>query len=34
VIALEVGVYVPQIGFTFADTPHRAERYEELGIGS
>ena len=32
--ALDVGVYVPQMGFTFADMLHRAERCEELGIGS
>lgn len=30
----EVGVYVPQIGLTYADVLHRAVRCEELGIGS
>ncbi len=30
----EVGVYVPQMGFSFADVLHRAKRCEELGIGS
>lgn len=30
----DVGVYVPQMGFTFADVLHRAKRCEELGIGS
>ncbi len=32
--ALDVGVYVPQMGFTFADMLHRAQRCEQLGIGS
>jgi alkanesulfonate monooxygenase SsuD/methylene tetrahydromethanopterin reductase-like flavin-dependent oxidoreductase (luciferase family) len=31
---LDIGVYVPQMGFTFADVLHRARRCEELGIGS
>jgi alkanesulfonate monooxygenase SsuD/methylene tetrahydromethanopterin reductase-like flavin-dependent oxidoreductase (luciferase family) len=31
---LDVGVYVPQMGFSFADVLHRAKRCEELGIGS
>ncbi|MGE2712415.1 LLM class flavin-dependent oxidoreductase [Mycolicibacterium litorale] len=31
---LDVGVYVPQIGFTYADMLHRALRCETLGIGS
>lgn len=31
---LDVGVYVPQIGFSYSDVLHRAERCEELGIGS
>ncbi len=31
---LDVGVYVPQMGFTFTDVLHRAQRCEELGIGS
>jgi alkanesulfonate monooxygenase SsuD/methylene tetrahydromethanopterin reductase-like flavin-dependent oxidoreductase (luciferase family) len=31
---LDVGVYVPQMGFSFADVLHRAQRCEELGIGS
>lgn len=31
---LDIGVYVPQIGFTFQDVLHRAQRCEELGIGS
>lgn len=31
---LDVGVYVPQIGFTYRDMLHRALRCESLGIGS
>lgn len=31
---LDVGVYVPQIGFSFDAVLHRAQRCEELGIGS
>jgi alkanesulfonate monooxygenase SsuD/methylene tetrahydromethanopterin reductase-like flavin-dependent oxidoreductase (luciferase family) len=31
---LDVGVYVPQIGFSYSDVLHRAARCEELGIGS
>jgi alkanesulfonate monooxygenase SsuD/methylene tetrahydromethanopterin reductase-like flavin-dependent oxidoreductase (luciferase family) len=31
---LDVGVYVPQMGFSFDDVMHRAVRCEELGIGS
>lgn len=31
---LDIGVYVPQMGFTFAEILHRAQRCEELGIGS
>jgi alkanesulfonate monooxygenase SsuD/methylene tetrahydromethanopterin reductase-like flavin-dependent oxidoreductase (luciferase family) len=31
---LDVGVYVPQLGFSFDDVLHRARRCEELGIGS
>ncbi|MCX4091906.1 LLM class flavin-dependent oxidoreductase [Nocardia sp. alder85J] len=31
---LDIGVYVPQMGFTFSDVLHRAMRCEELGIGS
>jgi len=31
---LDIGVYVPQIGFSYADILHRARRCEELGIGS
>ncbi|WP_019926220.1 LLM class flavin-dependent oxidoreductase [Nocardia sp. BMG111209] len=31
---LDVGVYVPQLGFTYRDVLHRALRCEELGIGS
>jgi alkanesulfonate monooxygenase SsuD/methylene tetrahydromethanopterin reductase-like flavin-dependent oxidoreductase (luciferase family) len=31
---LDVGVYVPQMGFTYSDLLHRALRCEELGIGS
>jgi alkanesulfonate monooxygenase SsuD/methylene tetrahydromethanopterin reductase-like flavin-dependent oxidoreductase (luciferase family) len=34
VTALDVGVYVPQMGLTFADVLHRAQRCERLGIGS
>lgn len=32
--ALDIGVYVPQMGFSYADVLHRAVRCEELGIGS
>ena len=32
--ALDIGVYVPQVGFSYADMLHRAQRCEELGIGS
>lgn len=31
---LDIGVYVPQMGFTYADVLHRAVRCEEFGIGS
>lgn len=31
---LDIGVYVPQIGFTYPDMLHRAARCEALGIGS
>lgn len=31
---LDIGVYVPQMGFTYSDMLHRALRCEELGIGS
>lgn len=31
---LDVGVYVPQMGFSYSDVLHRAKRCEELGIGS
>lgn len=31
---LDVGIYVPQMGFGFDDMLHRAQRCEELGIGS
>uniref|UniRef100_A0A5Q5CER2 Luciferase family protein n=1 Tax=Mycobacterium sp. (strain JLS) TaxID=164757 RepID=A0A5Q5CER2_MYCSJ len=31
---LDIGVYVPQIGFTYAEMLHRATRCEALGIGS
>jgi alkanesulfonate monooxygenase SsuD/methylene tetrahydromethanopterin reductase-like flavin-dependent oxidoreductase (luciferase family) len=31
---LDIGVYVPQIGFTYEDILHRAMRCEELGIRS
>jgi alkanesulfonate monooxygenase SsuD/methylene tetrahydromethanopterin reductase-like flavin-dependent oxidoreductase (luciferase family) len=30
----EIGVYLPQMGFTYADVLHRALRCEELGIDS
>ncbi len=30
----EIGVYLPQMGFTFDDVLHRAQRCEELGIES
>jgi len=32
--ALDIGVYVPQMGFDYADMLHRARRCEQLGIGS
>jgi alkanesulfonate monooxygenase SsuD/methylene tetrahydromethanopterin reductase-like flavin-dependent oxidoreductase (luciferase family) len=31
---LDIGVYVPQMGFSYQDVLHRALRSEELGIGS
>jgi F420-dependent oxidoreductase-like protein len=31
---LDVGIYVPQLGFSYADVLHRAQRCEELGFGS
>jgi alkanesulfonate monooxygenase SsuD/methylene tetrahydromethanopterin reductase-like flavin-dependent oxidoreductase (luciferase family) len=31
---LDVGVYVPQMGFSYAEVLHRAKRCEQLGIGS
>lgn len=31
---LDIGVYVPQIGFSYREVLHRAQRCEELGIGS
>src|SRR5918995_269056 len=31
---LDIGVYVPQIGFSYADVLHRAQRCEQLGIGT
>lgn len=31
---LDIGVYVPQMGFSFDDVLHRALRCEDLGIGS
>jgi alkanesulfonate monooxygenase SsuD/methylene tetrahydromethanopterin reductase-like flavin-dependent oxidoreductase (luciferase family) len=31
---LDIGVYVPQMGFSYADVLHRALRCEQLGIGS
>jgi alkanesulfonate monooxygenase SsuD/methylene tetrahydromethanopterin reductase-like flavin-dependent oxidoreductase (luciferase family) len=33
-VSPDVGVYVPQMGFSFADVLHRAKRCEDLGIGS
>jgi alkanesulfonate monooxygenase SsuD/methylene tetrahydromethanopterin reductase-like flavin-dependent oxidoreductase (luciferase family) len=30
----EIGVYLPQMGFTYSDILHRAQRCEELGIDS
>ena len=30
----EIGVYLPQMGFTYSDILHRALRCEELGIDS
>jgi len=32
--ALDIGVYVPQMAFSYADVLHRAVRCEELGIAS
>jgi alkanesulfonate monooxygenase SsuD/methylene tetrahydromethanopterin reductase-like flavin-dependent oxidoreductase (luciferase family) len=34
VTGLDIGVYVPQMGFSYQDVLHRAQRCEELGIGS
>ena len=31
---LDIGLYVPQMGFSYQDVLHRAQRCEELGIGS
>jgi alkanesulfonate monooxygenase SsuD/methylene tetrahydromethanopterin reductase-like flavin-dependent oxidoreductase (luciferase family) len=31
---LDIGVYVPQMALSYADVLHRAQRCEELGIGS
>lgn len=31
---LDIGVYVPQIGFSYADVLHRAQRCEQAGIGT
>lgn len=31
---LDIGVYLPQIGFTYEQVLHRARRCEQLGIGS
>jgi alkanesulfonate monooxygenase SsuD/methylene tetrahydromethanopterin reductase-like flavin-dependent oxidoreductase (luciferase family) len=31
---LDIGVYVPQMAFSYADILHRAKRCEDLGIGS
>lgn len=31
---LDIGVYVPQMAFSYADVLHRAKRCEDLGIGS
>jgi alkanesulfonate monooxygenase SsuD/methylene tetrahydromethanopterin reductase-like flavin-dependent oxidoreductase (luciferase family) len=31
---MDIGVYVPQLGFGYPDLLHRARRCEELGIGS
>jgi alkanesulfonate monooxygenase SsuD/methylene tetrahydromethanopterin reductase-like flavin-dependent oxidoreductase (luciferase family) len=33
-VPLDIGIYVPQMGFSFAEVLHRAQRCEELGIGS
>src|SRR4029078_6694695 len=30
----EIGVYLPQMGFSYSDVLHRAQRCEELGIDS
>jgi alkanesulfonate monooxygenase SsuD/methylene tetrahydromethanopterin reductase-like flavin-dependent oxidoreductase (luciferase family) len=32
--SLDIGVYVPQMGFSYQDVLHRALRCEQLGIGS
>ncbi len=34
VTALDIGVNVPQMGFSYPDLLHRARRCEDLGIGS
>jgi alkanesulfonate monooxygenase SsuD/methylene tetrahydromethanopterin reductase-like flavin-dependent oxidoreductase (luciferase family) len=34
VSAIDIGVFVPQLGFGYDDLLHRAHRCEELGIGS
>jgi len=34
VSGLDIGVYVPQMGCSYQDVLHRAQRCEELGIGS
>ena len=34
VSTLDIGVYVPQMGFSYPDLLHRARRCEKLGIGS
>jgi alkanesulfonate monooxygenase SsuD/methylene tetrahydromethanopterin reductase-like flavin-dependent oxidoreductase (luciferase family) len=34
VTGIDIGVYVPQMGFTYQDVLHRALRCEALGIGS
>ena len=33
-MSLDIGVYLPQMAFSYSDVLHRARRCEELGIGS
>ena len=33
-MTLDIGVYLPQMAFSYSDVLHRARRCEDLGIGS